>query len=309
MHLKILQKQQKQSFILHIIHRRKRTNKAIRLIRKYCIFVGKSEKFGKSFIFVYIFRNIYSHSVSFGTNCLNVAFVLALVGALFQLALFKLASFLVCCLVGCCLGCSYISATLCKNMALPNFQNVDDHDAQMQQRRADDNQIGPDEANILYHYSQHSHAEGDYPLEKMTYFYAFDPASHSPTFEQHMVEKHGRFKWKISCPTNIADLRLLSKEDAPDSCVFGAHFDHWMRKTASDDSELDNQFYNAVFTKLPDCNGVFMFAKDGYSEYVLKKGVTVHFFVTEQCGGPPTVGRKKQYHTYVKPKANKNLIF
>lgn len=186
-------------------------------------------------------------------------------------------------------------------MALPNFQNVDDHDAQMQRRRTPDNSIGPGEASILYHYSRHNRAPGDYTLEKMTYFYAFDPASHGPTFERLMVERHGRFKWKIPCPSNIVDLRSLPKEDAPDSRVFGADFDHWLRKTASDDSDLDNQFYNAVFTKLPDCNGVFMFAKDGYSEYVLKRGVTVQILETKQCGGPPPARRKKRpkIRTYV----------
>lgn len=186
-------------------------------------------------------------------------------------------------------------------MALPNFQNIDEIDAHMQQRRTHDNSIGPGEASILYHYSRYNRAPGNYTLEKMTYFYAFDPASHGPTFERLMVEKHGRFKWKISCPSNIVDLRSLPEEDAPESGMFGADFDHWLRKTASVDSDLDNQFYNAVFTKLPDCNGVFMFAKDGYSEYVLKRGVTVQILETKQCVGPPPARRKQRpkISTYV----------
>lgn len=184
-------------------------------------------------------------------------------------------------------------------MALPNFQNIDEIDAHMQQRRTHDNSIGPGEASILYHYSRHNCVLGDYTLEKMTYFYAFDPASHGPTFERLMVERHGRYKWKISCPSNIVDLRSLPEEDAPDSRVFGADFDHWLRKTASVDSDLDNQFYNAVFTKLPDCNGVFMFAKDGYSEYVLKRGVTVQILERKQYVGPPPARRKQRFRTYV----------
>jgi len=55
-------------------------------------------------------------------------------------------------------------------MALTNFQNIDEIDAQMQRRRTRDNSIGLGEASILYHYSRHNRAPGNYTLEKMTYW-------------------------------------------------------------------------------------------------------------------------------------------
>ena len=189
-------------------------------------------------------------------------------------------------------------------MALPNFDAIDDYDAQMHKRRITDNLIDPPFACVLYHYSDHApgdyHAPGYYQLEKMTYFYAFDPALHG--FERHMVKKHGKFKWKISVPSNIIDLRLLKAEEAPKQRHFVAHFDHWLRNTASDDSNLDNEFYKAVFAQLPPaCNGVFMFANEGYSEYVLKEGVTVRIIEIEQCNGvvPPPVKHNALYHTFI----------
>lgn len=201
---------------------------------------------------------------------------------------------------------TYISTELDISMStliLPNFDKVDARDAQMRRQQIINNDIGPNEAQCLYHYSNQCPHTGSYTLEKMTYFYAFEP---DLTFEQSMVTKHGKFKWTISCPKNIVDLRLLNKEYAPDASKFKNHFSNWLRTTASDDSKLDNDFYEDVFARLTDyypdviCNGVFMFANDGYSEYVLKAGVKVHIENTEVRGSiaaPPVRGKNPPHRT------------
>jgi len=200
---------------------------------------------------------------------------------------------------------TYISTELDISMStliLPDFGFVDAWDKQMRDQQIINNDIGPDEAQCLYHYSNQCPARGFYTLEKMTYFYAFKPDS---SFEQYMVAKHGQFKWTISCPKNIVDLRLLNKEYAPAAYKFKNHFRNWLRTTASDDSKLDNAFYEDVFARLTDCNvtdcnGVFMFANDGYSEYVLKAGVKVHIENMEVRGSiaaPPVRGKNPPHRT------------
>ena len=204
---------------------------------------------------------------------------------------------------------TYISTELDISMShkkiLPDFDKVDAWDKQMRDQQIINNDIGPDgpnKAQCLYHYSNQCPARGFYTLKKMTYFYAFEPDS---SFEQYMVAKHGQFKWTISCPKNIVDLRLLNKEYAPAAYKFKNHFRNWLRTTASDDSKLDNDFYEAVFDRLTDCNGVFMFANDGYSEYVLKAGVKVYIQNIEGCGriaAPPVRGKNPppRFQTFLK---------
>lgn len=199
---------------------------------------------------------------------------------------------------------TYISTELDISMShkilpKPDFDKVDEGDAQMRRQQIINNDIGPNEneALCLYHYSNQCPAPGFYTLKKMTYFYAFEP---DLAFEKYMVTNHGKFKWTISCFENIVNLGSLNEMGAPNDLKFKKHFRNWLRTTASDDSKLDHDFYEDVFARLTDCNGVFMFAKDGYSEYVLKAGVEVYIQNIEDRRriAAPTVRGKKPPHRF-----------